>query len=77
MLLSELFIPKRYQEPDPVGRIAKKHGVSRKQIAHQLKMGIKVEREHKDDDVVARQIALDHLEEVPDYYDKLKTVESD
>ena len=41
----------------------------------QLKMGIKVEMEHTDDKEVAEKIARDHLNEVPDYYTKLKEVE--
>ena len=41
----------------------------------QLKMGIKVEMEHTDDKEVAEKIARDHLNEVSDYYTKLKEVE--
>ena len=41
----------------------------------QLKMGIKVEMEHTDDKEVAEKIARDHLNEVADYYTKLKEVE--
>lgn len=55
--------------------IAKKHKVSLKDINSQLEMGIKVEKEHTTDEKVAREIALDHLWELPDYYDKLKKVE--
>ena len=35
-------------------------------------MGIEVEKEHTSDEDKARKIALDHLEEVPEYYSKLK-----
>jgi len=38
----------------------------------QLEMGIKVEMEHTNDPTVAEQIARDHLQEVPDYYTRLK-----
>lgn len=43
----------------------------------QLKMGIKVEHEHIDDDDVAKKIALDHLAEIPDYYDRLEKMEKE
>lgn len=39
----------------------------------QLKMGIKVEREHTDDPEKAQEIAMDHLTEDPEYYSKLKS----
>lgn len=40
----------------------------------QLKRGIEVEKEHTDDPVVARKIAIDHLKEDPKYYTKLATL---
>ena len=43
----------------------------------QVEMGIKVEMEHTDDPVIAREIAYDHLTEDPRYYDKLATIEDD
>jgi hypothetical protein len=73
------------EEKDPKGpvqpykspkEIAKKHGVSVEQIEKQLKMGIKVEGEHTSDKTSARITALQHLDEVPDYYTKLKKVEA-
>lgn len=46
----------------------------------QLKQGIKIEFEHKDiigDDVEkSAKIAIAHLKEIPDYYTKLKKMES-
>lgn len=38
----------------------------------QLKMGISIEKEHTDDLIQCTRIALDHLEEDPIYYTKLK-----
>lgn len=58
-----------------VPQIAKKHRVSVSAIEAELKRGIAVEREHTTDDAVAREIALDHLAERPDYYTRLKKVE--
>jgi hypothetical protein len=59
----------------PVHVIAKKHNVSLDQIKSQLKKGIAVELEHTSDKSIAREIALDHLNELPDYYDRLETIE--
>lgn len=59
-----------------VKNIAKKHGVSSSVINDQLKMGIKVEMEHTTDKEDAKNIALQHLAERPDYYTKLKKVET-
>jgi sulfur carrier protein ThiS len=40
-----------------------------------LEAGIKVEMEHTSDRSIAKEIAMDHLTEDPDYYEKLKTIE--
>ena len=40
-----------------------------------LSKGIKVEREHTNDDRIAQEIAMDHLTEDPQYYDKLEKME--
>lgn len=58
-------------------QISKKHSVSEEMILQQLKMGIEVEKEHTTDESLARKIALHHLEERPDYYSKLKKMESE
>ena len=42
-----------------------------------LKAGIEVEMEHTDDPHVAEEIAMDHLSEDPEYYEKLKKVEKE
>lgn len=57
-------------------QLAKKHDVSIAQIQTQLTKGTKVEKEHTSDEQIAREIALDHLSEFPDYYDRLKKVEA-
>lgn len=64
---------KRHKTPE---QIAKKHGVELSSILKQLKMGIKVEHEHTQDTDLATDIALHHLNEIPDYYTKLKKMES-
>jgi len=51
--------------------LAKKHGVTLAHIETQLEKGVKIEYEHTTDTKIAREIALDHLGEDPDYYTKL------
>ncbi len=43
----------------------------------QVKMGLNVEKEHTNNPLVAVEIATDHLEELPDYYTRLKKMEDD
>lgn len=57
--------------------IAKKHKVPVEEINKQVEKGIKVEKEHTDDEKKAERIALDHLFEIPDYYDRLHKMEKD
>lgn len=46
-------------------------------LQNQLKDGIKVEMEHTSDISKCREIAMDHLTEDPNYYIKLKGIESE
>jgi len=57
-----------------VSKLAKKHNVSEKHIIDQLKKGIKVELEHTNTKKIAKEIALDHLGEDPNYYTKLSSL---
>ena len=57
--------------------IAKKHKVSNSDITDEFKKGYKVEREHTTDTNIAKEIAMDHLFEDPQYYTKLASVEED
>jgi len=43
----------------------------------QSKMGIEVEKEHTTNPLIAEKIAWDHLAEIPDYYTRLKKMESE
>jgi len=43
----------------------------------QVIIGVEVEMEHTDDPKVALQIAIDHLNEFPDYYTGLKNMEKE
>jgi len=43
----------------------------------ELTIGIKIEMEHTDDKKLAKEIATDHLVEIPDYYTRLKKMEKE
>jgi len=60
-----------------VEKIAKKHRLEVSFVKHQLEMGIPIEHEHTKDKDLATDIALQHLDEIPDYYTRLKKMESD
>jgi hypothetical protein len=60
-----------------VESIAKKHRQDISFVRNQFKMGIAMEKEHTKDKDLAADIALQHLDEFPDYYTKLKNMESD
>lgn len=59
-----------------VEQIAKKHQVDVSFVKRQLEMGISIEHEHTKDKDIATDIALQHLDEIPDYYTRLKKMES-
>ena len=59
-----------------VEQIAKKHRMDVSDIQKQLEMGIPIEHEHTQDKVLATDIALQHLDEIPDYYTRLKKMEA-
>lgn len=62
--------------PTPtVAQLAKKYNCTQANVKELLVKGIKVEREHTNKDEVAREIALDHLGEDLNYYDKLSKIE--
>ena len=60
-----------------VDELAKLHGVEKSQIEDQLKKGTEIEKEHSTDEEIAKEIALDHLKELPDYYDRLEKMEKE
>jgi len=43
----------------------------------ELLEGIRFEREHTDDNLLALEMAMDHLETIPDYYIRLHRMEND
>ena len=58
-----------------LSEVAKVHNMNAEQLRPQLQKGIKHELEHTDKITDARRIALDHLVEFPDYYDRLDKIE--
>jgi len=60
-----------------VEEIAEKHRLDVSFIEKQLKMGEPIEHEHTKDHKLAREIALQHLDEISDYYTRLKKMEAD
>jgi hypothetical protein len=59
-----------------IEQIAKKHRLEVSFVKHQLEMGIPIEHEHTKDKDLATDIALQHLDEIPDYYTRLKKMEA-
>ena len=58
-------------------QIAKKHRMDVSFIQKQLDIGEPIEHEHTKDHELAMDIALQHLDEIPDYYTRLKKMEAD
>jgi hypothetical protein len=52
--------------------IAEEHGVDPEQIRSEFEMGVEEEMEHAEEELIAQEIALDHLVEDPEYYTKLE-----
>jgi hypothetical protein len=59
-----------------VEQIAKKHRMNVSDIRRQLDMGVPIEHEHTRNKTLATDIALQHLDEIPDYYTRLKKMEA-
>ena len=59
-----------------VEQIARKHRMNVSDIQRQLDMGVPIEHEHTRNKTLATDIALQHLDEIPDYYTRLKKMEA-
>ena len=65
----------KLNKPTPtIEQLVIKYKVPKQDILIQLDKGIKVELEHTKDRSIAREIALDHINEDPHYYNKLAKV---
>ena len=67
----------KFKSHKTVEQIAKKHRLDVSFIQKQLDMGEPIEHEHTKDHELAKDIALQHLDEIPDYYTRLKKMEAD
>ena len=67
----------KFKSHKTVEQIAKKHRMDVSFIQRQLDMGEPIEHEHTQDHELAKDIALQHLDEIPDYYTRLKKMEAD
>jgi hypothetical protein len=67
----------KFKSHKTVEQIAKKHRMDVSFIQKQLNMGEPIEHEHTQDHELAKDIALQHLDEIPDYYTRLKKMEAD
>lgn len=59
------------------GKAKEKNFTEKDADKNELKMGIRVEMEHTNNKTIAKRISLDHLAEIPDYYTRLKKMESE
>jgi hypothetical protein len=76
MRLFEIDGSKKLDKPTPtVKDIVAKFNVDYKYVMMQLQKGIQIELEHTSDITTAKEIALDHLGERPDYYERISKVE--
>jgi hypothetical protein len=66
----------KFKSHKTVEQIARKHRLDVSFIQKQLDMGEPIEHEHTKDHDLARDIALQHLDEIPDYYTRLKKMEA-
>jgi len=64
---------KSFKEKIPKGRSSGKNPSDFSE--EQIQKGIKVELEHTDDRDLAKEIAMDHLDEFPKYYKELDKME--
>lgn len=70
------FLEEDFGVPTPTPeQVAIKHKVSLDKIFYELDLGIKIEMEHTENVDMAAEIALDHLNEMPDYYTRLLAME--
>jgi 8-oxo-dGTP pyrophosphatase MutT (NUDIX family) len=76
--VTEDLIPGGLSDKHSVDSIAKLHGVSVDVIAAQIKKGVEIEKEHVGNNLeMAAEISMDHLVEMPDYYDRIERMEKE
>lgn len=70
------YIMSKLKKPKTITELSVIHNVPEQELESQLQKGIKTEMEHTTDKKIAETIALHHIEEMPDYYDKLQEMEN-
>ena len=73
---SETEVNEQLKPYKTVEQIARKHRMNVSDIQKQLDMGAPIEHEHTKNKKLAVEIALQHLDEFPDYYTRLKKMEA-
>jgi hypothetical protein len=74
--LKQYLISDSFKSHKDIEQIAEEKGVDLEYAKEQLKKGMQTESEHSDDPMVQEIIALQHLDEMIDYYQKLEYIES-
>lgn len=74
---NEDFIPGGSADGKSLKDVSSKHKIDIKKLEKELELGIKDEMEHTNDKKIAKEIAIDHLWKVPNYYTKLKNSKID
>lgn len=78
MRIYEIFKNDQLGPPTPTPeQVATKHKIPLDQVFYELDIGIEMEQEHTYDVDLAAEIALDHLNEIPDYYTRLAKMEKE
>jgi predicted ABC-type ATPase len=73
--LKEEIINSQFKEHKDIEKIAEEKGVDLDYAKEQFRKGMQTESEHSDDPMVQEIIALQHLDEMIDYYQKLEHIE--
>jgi hypothetical protein len=68
---------KQIQNPIVLSKSGKDERLDIRYDPYELKLGIKVELEHTDDEEIAKKIAKDHLDEIKNYYTLLMKMEKE
>ena len=74
--LKKEFLQQNFKSAKSIEEIAKEKNVELEYAQEQLRKGMKIESEHSNDPMIQEMIALQHLDEAIDYYEKLEYMEA-
>lgn len=74
--LKKEFLQQNFKSAKSIEEIAKEKNVDLEYAQEQLRKGMKIESEHSNDPMIQEMIALQHLDEAIDYYEKLEYMEA-